>query len=75
MLGALLLVALIVVAGSGASDRLCLRQEEHILHRLPINEAHAYYETLVRRATKKKILRAVTLLCLFILLWVWRKTR
>jgi hypothetical protein len=75
MLSALLMVAIIVVVGGGLSDRLRIKQEELILQKLPIAAASAYYELLVKRAARLKWLRSVALVSVFIIIYVWRKTR
>jgi hypothetical protein len=73
MLTALVLVAVILVVGTRLNDALRLRQEEVILKKLPLPEAHAYYEVLKRRARKVKLLRAVTLGSLVVVVFVLRR--
>ena len=60
MLTTALLVILILGLGTHLSDGVRLRQEEAILRKLPVPEAHAYYEVLRRRAHRVRLLRAVT---------------
>jgi hypothetical protein len=61
MLTAVLLVVLVLAMGAHLADGVRLKQEEVILRKLPVAEAHAYYETLRRRARRVKVLRAVAL--------------
>jgi hypothetical protein len=61
MLTAVMLVVLVLALGTHLSDGVRLKQEEAILRKLPVGEAHAYYETLRRRARRVKLLRAVAL--------------
>lgn len=61
MLTAVLLVVLVLALGAHLSDGIRLKQEEAILRKLPVEEAHAYYEVLRRRARRVRVLRAVAL--------------
>ena len=72
MLGALMVVALIVVIGTRASDALELRQQETILGNLPDDEARAYYQVLRRRVRKVRLLRALSLLALLVLFYSYK---
>ncbi len=73
MFGTLALVFVIVAAGSHVGDALRLKQEEAILRKLPVAEAHDYYEVLVRRARRTKMLRAAALAAMFVLVYLWRR--
>jgi hypothetical protein len=68
-----LLVILILGLGTHLSDGVRLRQEEAILRKLTVPEAHAYYEVLRRRATRVRILRAVTVASLGLSLMAARR--
>ena len=72
MIGTLVVVLLIVVAGTRARDDLRLRQEELVLSKLAEPEAVAYYEVLRRRVRNTRILRAIALASLLCVLYAWR---
>jgi hypothetical protein len=73
MVSTVLLMAIVLAVGTRAADAIRLRQEESILRKLPIAEAHAYYEVLRRRARKVRILRAVTLASVLLALLAARR--
>jgi hypothetical protein len=68
-----LLVILILGLGTRLSDSVRVRQEEAILHKLPVAEAHAYYELLRKRARRVRLLRAITLASLALTLIAARR--
>jgi hypothetical protein len=68
-----LLVILILGLGTHLSDNVRVRQEEVILHKLSVPEAHAYYELLKKRAFRVRVLRAVTLVSLALTLMAARR--
>jgi hypothetical protein len=72
MVSTLVTILLIIVTGTRASDNLALRQQEIILSRLPEAEGVAYYNVLRRRVRKIRILRALTLLSLFAMVYAYR---
>jgi hypothetical protein len=69
----ILLVVLVLTVGASISDRLRLRQEEVILHKLSVEEAAAYYEILKQRARRARILRAITLGSVVLVLMALRR--
>jgi hypothetical protein len=73
VLTGVLLVVLILAAGAHMSDGLRLKQEEAILRKLPVDEAHGYYEILRRRARRVRLLRAVALTSLVIAMYAARR--
>ena len=73
MLTAVLLVVLILGLGAHLSDGVRLKQEEAILRKLPVDEAHGYYEILRRRARRVRLLRAITLASLVLALLAARR--
>jgi hypothetical protein len=73
MLTAVLLMVLVLAAGAHLSDGVRLKQEEAILHKLPVDEAHAYYEVLRRRARRVRLLRAVALTSLALVILAARR--
>ena len=50
-----------------------VRQQEIVLAKLPVPEAHAYYQTLRRRAWRTRALRLVAVLALITLAYVARR--
>jgi hypothetical protein len=68
-----LLIILILGLGTHLSDGVRVRQEEAILHKLPVAEAHAYYELLKKRARRVRLLRAITLASLALALMAARR--
>ncbi len=73
MLGTLVVMLLVVVAGARARDTLRLRQQEIVLAKLAEPDAVAYYEVLRRRVRNARILRALSLLALLCLFYAWRR--
>jgi hypothetical protein len=69
----LLLMVVVLAVGTQATDGVRVKQEEIILHKLPVAEAHAYYETLRRRIRRIRLLRAVTLAGLLLSLLAARR--
>jgi hypothetical protein len=61
MLTTVMLVILVLALGSHLADSVRVRQEEMILRKLTVEEAHDYYELLRKRARRVRVLRAVTL--------------
>lgn len=68
----LVIVLLVLIGGERAADTLERRQQEIVLGKLPVPEAHAYYERLRRRSRRIRILRALTLASLLTLVYVYR---
>jgi hypothetical protein len=66
MLTSILLVILILGLGAHLADGVRVRQEELILRKLTVEEAHGYYEVLRRRARRVRVLRAVTVASLLL---------
>jgi hypothetical protein len=73
VLTTVLLIILILGLGTHLSDGVRVKQEEAILHKLPVAEAHAYYELLKKRARRVRLLRAVTLASLALSLMAARR--
>jgi hypothetical protein len=73
MIGVLAVVLLVVVAGARLRDGVKLRQQEVVLAKLTVPEAHAYYEVLRKRARQVRILRAVALLSIVALGYAYRR--
>lgn len=73
MLTTIIIVLAIVVLGAHLSDGVRLKQEESILHKLPVDEAHAFYELLRKRVRRVRVLRAITLASLVITLYSLRR--
>ena len=73
MVGTLILVLLILALGTRAGDALEVRQQEIVLRKLPVAEAHAYYQQLRRRAWRTRALRAVAVLALITITYVARR--
>jgi hypothetical protein len=69
----LLLMVVVLAVGTQATDTVRVKQEEIILHKLPVSEAHAYYEVLRRRVRRIRLLRAVTLAGLMLSLLASRR--
>jgi hypothetical protein len=74
MSATLIIVVLVLVVGERAGDALERRQQEIVLGKLPLPEAHAYYERLRQRSRRVRILRALTLAALLTLAYVYRHT-
>lgn len=73
MISAFILAAAIIAVGTELSERVRLRQEETILHKLPEAEAVAYYEVLKRRVRKIRLLKAIVLIAFVILMFAYKK--
>lgn len=73
MIGVLVIVLLVVVTGARLRDGVKLRQQEVVLGKLTVPEAHAYYELLRKRARQVRILRAVALLSIVALGYAYRR--
>jgi len=74
MSATLVIVLLVLVVGERAGDALERRQHEVVLGKLPLPEAHAHYERLRRRSRRIRILRALTVLSLLTMAYVYRHT-
>lgn len=73
MTGGLIAVLVIVAVGTRALDDLRRQEAESILHRLPIPQAHAYYEALRRRMRRLMLMRALSLVSLLLILLTIRQ--
>ena len=73
MLSTILLVFLVLGVGAHLADGVRVKQEERILRRLPIEEAHGYYDLLRRRVRRVRILRAITLVSLLVVMIAVRR--
>lgn len=73
MIGVLIVVLLVVVAGARLRDGVKLRQQEVVIGRLTVPEAHAYYELLRKRARQVRVLRTVALLSIVALGYAYRR--
>jgi len=73
MLSSILIAVVIMAVGARVADAVRLRQEEAILHKLSVQDAHGYYQILRRRARRVRILRAVTLASLAFALFAARR--
>ncbi len=73
MVATLILMLLILAVGTRAGDTLEVRQQEIVLAKLSIPEAHDYYQRLRRRAWRTRALRAVAVLSLITLVYVARR--
>jgi hypothetical protein len=73
MLGARIAVVLVIAAGTRAADRLRVRQQEVVLSKLPVAEAHDYYQVLVRRTRRARLLRAIALAALLVIVYTYRR--
>jgi hypothetical protein len=72
MMGAALVMVIVLVVGTRASDALEVRQQEVILANLPEREAVAYYAVLRRRLRKIMVLRVVALLAAVTLVYCYK---
>jgi hypothetical protein len=72
MMSALLVMALVLVVGTRASDALEVRQQEVILANLPEPDAVAYYHLLRRRLRKTMALRIIALLAAVTLVYCYK---
>lgn len=73
MLSTLLIVFLVLGVGAHMADTIRVKQEEAILRRLPLEEAHDYYEVLRKRVRKVRILRAITVTSLLLVMLAARR--
>jgi len=73
MIGTLIIVLLILAVGTRASDALEVRQQEIVLGKLPVPDAHDYYQRLRRRVWRARVLRAVAVLALITLAYTARR--
>jgi hypothetical protein len=73
MVSTVLLMVVILAVATRATDAIRLREEEEILRKLPLSEAHDYYELLRRRARRVRVMRAVTLGSLVLVLLAGRR--
>jgi hypothetical protein len=73
MVSTVLLMVIVMAVATRATDAMKVRQEEVILRKLPLAEAHAYYELLRRRARRVRLMRAVTLASLLLALLAGRR--
>jgi hypothetical protein len=73
MMGALLAVLAIVAVGGRAIDGLRRAEAESILSRLPEAEARAYYDVLRRRMRRIVLMRALALVSLLWIFFVFRQ--
>lgn len=69
MVRGLLVAALIIFVGNEWSERVRIKQEESILHRLPESEAVAYYEALKKRVRRTRLLRGCVLVALVLIVF------
>lgn len=74
MSAAVIIAVLLLIAGERAGDLLERRQHEVVLKKLPLADAHAYYDRLRRRSRRIRILRALTLASLLAMVYVYRHT-
>jgi hypothetical protein len=74
MSATLIIVVLVLVLGERSSDALERRQQEIVLRKLPVPEAHAFYQRLRQRTRRVRVLRALTLASLLTLVYVYRHT-
>lgn len=72
MWSAVAIMAVIWLVGTQATDRVRVRQQEVVLHKLPLPDAHAYYHHLRRRLWRIRVLRMVTLASLVLVLFAGR---
>src|SRR3954470_24267147 len=61
VLSAFLVVAVIALVGTRASDGVRVKQQETILQNLPPDEARAYYQMLRARVRRVNVLRVIAL--------------
>jgi hypothetical protein len=73
MLSTILLVFLVLGAGAHLADGIRVKQEEAILRRLSLEEAHGYYQVLRRRVRRVRILRAITMVSLLLVMVAVRR--
>ena len=73
MIGTLIIVLLILAVGTRASDALEVRQQEIVLGKLAVPEAHDYYQRLRRRVWRARVLRGIAVLALITLAYTARR--
>jgi hypothetical protein len=73
MMSTILLVFLVLGVGAHLADGVRVKQEEAILRRLPLEEAHGYYEVLRRRVRRVRVLRAITMVSLLVVMVAVRR--
>jgi hypothetical protein len=73
MMSTVLLVFLVLGVGAHLADGVRVKQEEAILRRLPLEEAHGYYEVLRRRVRRVRVLRAITMVSLLLVMIAVRR--
>jgi len=73
VIGGLVAVLLIVTVGSRVIDGLRRAEAESILARLPQEQAVAYYDVLRRRMRRIVVMRALALLSLLWMFFVFRQ--
>jgi hypothetical protein len=74
VIGTLVVVLLIVAAGARLADEVKLRQQKVVLSKLPLPEAHGYYELLRGRVRRVRLLRAIALLAVLALGYAYRRS-
>jgi hypothetical protein len=73
MLSTMLLVFLVLGVGAHMADGVRVKQEEAILRRLSLEDAHGYYEVLRRRVRRVRVLRAITMVSLLVVMVAVRR--
>lgn len=73
MFGTMVAIAAILALGTRLRDGVRLEAERSLLERLPLPEAHAYYQVLKRRVWRVKILRALVMIALVLVLFAIRR--
>ena len=73
MLGTLIAIVLVLAVGTRASDQLRVRQQEVVLAKLPVADAHDYYQMLRGRARRVRLLRAIALVALLVMVYAYRR--
>jgi hypothetical protein len=71
-MGAVLVIAIVLIVGTRASDALEVRQQEVILENLSPREAAAYYDLLRRRLRKIMALRVIALAAAVTLVYCYK---
>jgi hypothetical protein len=73
MFGSLIVALLVIAVGERATDAVERRQHELVLRKLPLEDAHDYYQRLRRRDRRMRVLRAFCLGALLVLGYVYRR--
>jgi hypothetical protein len=73
VIGTLMIVLLILAVGTRASDAMEVRQQEIVLGKLAVPEAHDYYQRLRRRVWRARVLRGIAVLALITLAYTARR--